>query len=144
MVFSRRLRFASVAASGALISSLSAKSADAYVIGGGKWGAPTLGTGASITWSLMEAGLETDAGPTVAPNSVLPSAYIDVVEGAFSAWAAVADLRFSRSTDPGVDWLHPAADAVELPPETSSLTRTKAGVTKSGVSVARPVSAFVA
>ena len=41
----------------ALAAALAAPmSASAYVLTGNKWGDPTMGTGATITWSLMSTG----------------------------------------------------------------------------------------
>jgi hypothetical protein len=99
------------------VVSLAAPPADAYVIHGGspgKWGSPTLGTGASITWSIMGAGLGTDRGLTVDPAGILPPGYLDVIEGAFSAWSAVANLTFIRASDPGVGWQATGASAVDI------------------------------
>lgn len=91
--------------------------AEAYVLRGGnpgKWGTPLLGTGASVTWSIMGAGLDTDKGLTVDPDSILPSGYVAVIDTAFSAWAAIADLSFMQSLDPGVDWLSASGSAVDI------------------------------
>ncbi len=111
----RQAAWAACVAAGGL--SLAFGSAEAYVLRGGypgKWGAPVIGAGASITWSLMGAGLGTDLGLTVDPELLLPDGYLGVIETAFDAWAAVADLSFSQALDPGVDWLQPAAYAVDI------------------------------
>jgi Matrixin len=102
---------------GAFGAALALDSAEAYVLRGGspgKWGSPVIGTGASLTWSLMGAGLATDLGLTVDPAGILPAGYFGVIEAAFDAWAAVADLSFAQALDPGVGWLDPAAYAVDI------------------------------
>jgi hypothetical protein len=91
--------------------------AEAYVIRGGtpgKWGSPIRGTGASITWSVMGAGLGTDRGLTVDPYDILPGGYVSVIASAFLAWTAIADLTFTQSTDPGVGWREAGASAVDI------------------------------
>lgn len=101
----------------AIVAPMIAAPADAYVIGPGqpgKWGSPERGTGASITWSLMGAGIAVDNALTVDPGSVLPPGYIDTIESSFSAWSAVADLRFAASPDPGVGWLDAGAGTVDI------------------------------
>lgn len=90
---------------------------EAYTIHGGspgKWGSPTIGTGASITWSLMGAGLGTDKGLTVDPDSILPAGYLSEIENSFAAWSTVADLTFTQVLDPGVGWLGEGAGAVDI------------------------------
>jgi hypothetical protein len=80
--------------------------ANAYTLEGVKWGNPTFGTGASITWSLIDNVVACDdtfiscEETTVTPiNSFLPSGFEDEIRRAFDTWAAVADLTFTEITD---------------------------------------------
>ncbi|NML14828.1 matrixin family metalloprotease [Azohydromonas caseinilytica] len=82
--------------------------ASAYVIGStspGKWGDPTPGTGATITWSLMGGGvscaLEFAGCRTTALSAFLPGGYLNEIERAFAAWSAVANLSFVQVADDG-------------------------------------------
>jgi hypothetical protein len=70
----------------------------------GKWGSPVIGTGATVTWSLMATGVDNSAdggGTITALGDFLPSGYLTVIESAFAAWAAVADLTFIQVADDG-------------------------------------------
>ena len=70
----------------------------------GKWGSPVLGTGATITWSLMATGVDASAdggGTITALGDFLPSGYLTAVQSAFAAWAAVANLTFIQVADDG-------------------------------------------
>jgi hypothetical protein len=82
--------------------------ASAYVIGPtspGKWGNPTPGTGATITWSLMPTGTSCAAefaGCTItALADFMPAGYLAQIQAAFDAWSAVADLTFIQVADDG-------------------------------------------
>ncbi len=85
--------------------------AQAYTLEGGgiKWGDPTLGTGASISWSLIDAtvdcslSLGTDCEQTtVKPLSAyLATGFENEIRRAFDTWASVADLTFTEITDGG-------------------------------------------
>lgn len=77
----------------------------AYVLGPsspGKWGPPAMGTGATVTWSLMGSGLAIDNGFSTSLASFMPAGFKAAIVSAFSAWSAVADLTFIEVTDPGV------------------------------------------
>jgi hypothetical protein len=73
----------------------------------GKWGSPVLGTGATVTWSLMGGGLSCNgtfepAGCiTSALASFMPAGFLSELEAAFDAWEAVANLTFVQVTDDG-------------------------------------------
>ena len=83
--------------------------ASAFVLGPtspGKWGTPAMGSpGGAVTWSLMPTG--TSCVAEVAGCSVtalagfMPSGYLSVVQAAFGAWSAVANISFSQITDDG-------------------------------------------
>ena len=93
--------------------------ANAYVLGPttpGKWGPPTHGTGATVTWSLMGSGLTTDigAGTSVALSNFMPEGFKTAIVAAFSAWAAVADITFTEVFDPGVGWQDAGAGASDI------------------------------
>ena len=75
--------------------------ASAYVLGPttpGKWGSPTMGTGATITWSYMNTGVSCAtefSGCTMSSlASFMPVGFGARIEAAFEAWAAVANLTF--------------------------------------------------
>ena len=75
--------------------------ASAFVLGPttpGKWGSPTMGTGATITWSYMNSGTSCaaeGAGCTISSlASFMPVGFGTQIEAAFEAWAAVANLTF--------------------------------------------------
>jgi hypothetical protein len=75
-----------------------------------KWGAPALGTGASLTYALANAPLRTegaincaDIAPVdrlLAANRLARGEFEREVEAAFGAWSAVADITFTRVADP--------------------------------------------
>jgi len=67
----------------------------------GKWGPPAMGTGATVTWSLMGSGLTTDNGLSTSLASFMPAGFKPALEAAFAAWSAVADLTFVEVTDSG-------------------------------------------
>jgi hypothetical protein len=79
----------------------------------GKWGAPVLGTGATVTWSLTPSGTSCAAdfvGCTLsALSSFMPAGFKAEIEAAFDAWAAVADLTFVEVPDDGAPFNAPTA-----------------------------------
>lgn len=86
----------------------------AFVLGPttpGKWGSPTFGTGATITWSLMSTGVScaAEAGGCVinSLNDFMPAGFKAELENAFDAWSAVADLTFIEVADTGEDFNAP-------------------------------------
>lgn len=78
-----------------------------YVLGPtapGKWGSSVLGTGATVTWSLMPTGTSCSGecvGSITALADFLPAGFLSVVEGSFAAWSAVANLTFIQVADDG-------------------------------------------
>ena len=83
--------------------------ASAFVLGPtspGKWGSPTMGTsGGVVTWSLMPTGTscaDEFAGCAItALADFMPAGFLSVVQAAFSAWSAVADISFVQVADDG-------------------------------------------
>jgi len=81
--------------------------ASAYVIGAtspGKWGSPVIGTGATVTWSLMGNGVSLAAdggGISTAFSDILPVGFETQLDLAFDAWSSVADITFIELTDFG-------------------------------------------
>ena len=80
----------------------------AYVVGSttpGKWGSPVLGTGATVTWSVMGGGVscaaELSGCTTTALTSLLPSGFLGQIQQAFDAWSAVANIDFLQVSDDG-------------------------------------------
>ena len=71
----------------------------------GKWGSPTLGTGATITYSFMATGVSTGedgaGGTIIALADFMPVGFLEEIEAAFAAWSAVADLTFVEVADAG-------------------------------------------
>lgn len=80
----------------------------------GKWGPPAMGTGATVTWSLMGTGLATDNGPSSALASFMPAGFKNAILAAFSAWSAVADLTFIEVADSGLAFNDPGATAGDI------------------------------
>jgi Matrixin/PEP-CTERM motif len=86
--------------------------ASAYVIGPttpGKWGDPTMGTGATVTWSLMATGTTYsesggNSGTFQALGDFMPTGYFNEIVAAFDAWATYADLTFIQVPDTGEAW----------------------------------------
>lgn len=73
--------------------------ANAYTLGPtspGKWGSPTMGTGATVTWSyLPDGGACGGEGCTISHlSNYMPTGYQAAVQAAFDAWSAVADITF--------------------------------------------------
>ena len=91
---------------------------DNFVLGPtspGKWGTPTMGTGAHVTYSFMGSDLEVERGrTTVALSTFMPAGFEAEIAAAFDAWSAVADITFTEVPDPGVDWRDPGADAADI------------------------------
>lgn len=89
--------------------------ASAFVLGPtlpGKWGSPVMGTGATVTWSLMPTGTScaTDGGGTcTAFADVLPAGWLGAVTSAFDAWSAVADITFIQVADDGAAFNAPTS-----------------------------------
>jgi len=81
-----------------------------YVTSGGKWGpSGTFGTtGGVVTWSIVGAGwgnasgdLSWFSGKTVDLSSFLNFDYTSVIQQAFNAWSAVANITFQMVPDGG-------------------------------------------
>ena len=88
--------------------------ASAYVVGStspGKWGSPTPGTGATVTWSLMGSGVSCAAEfagcATTALSSLLPSGFLNQIQLAFEAWSSVANINFVQVADDGAGFDRP-------------------------------------
>lgn len=82
--------------------------ASAYVLGPttpGKWGSSTMGTGATITWSLMPTGTSCaaeGAGCTItALEDFMAPGYLTQIQNAFAAWSSVANITFVQVADDG-------------------------------------------
>lgn len=90
-----------------LISLMAVASSRAYVLGPtipGKWGPPVYGTGATVTWSLMPAGVDLSAegaAPNTALASFMPALFHAQITLAFAAWSSVANITFIEVTDGG-------------------------------------------
>lgn len=135
----RRAIYASIA-SVALVSALQADEhahgyfepdglhAEEYSLGGtssapgvpGKWGPAVLGTGATVTWSIIDGGVslnnaiyfaspgpgqpsqqQTYTGNSVALGSFMSFDYLGQIQAAFNAWSAVANITFEYRLDSG-------------------------------------------
>lgn len=86
--------------------------AQAYVLGPtnpGKWGPPTLGTGANVTWSLMANGVSCAAENAGCTISALPAAFVPQIQAAFDAWEAVANINFTQVADSNAAYNAPGA-----------------------------------
>lgn len=84
--------------------------AHAFVLGPttpGKWGSPTFGTGATVTYSFMNSGVSCaaeGAGCTISALGTFGpsfSVWKTEIENAMAAWAAVANLTFVQVADQG-------------------------------------------
>jgi len=78
--------------------------ASAYTLGPttpGKWGDPTMGTGATITYSYMNTGTDCSVEFEGCTITALGSSFQNQVELAFDAWSDVADLTFINILDDG-------------------------------------------
>ena len=73
--------------------------------GEGKWGSGPDGTGAVVTFSFMDTGVDLSAEGGGAANTALddflPAGYRDAIEEAFDAWSAVANVMFVEVPDQG-------------------------------------------
>lgn len=97
--------FSTLALATAMLAPLSAS---AYVLSPttpGKWGSSVMGTGATVTWSLMPTGTSCAAestGCTVTSFAdAMPSGWLSAVNAAFNAWSSVANLTFVQVADDG-------------------------------------------
>ena len=94
------------AMAGALLLPLAAS---AFVLGPtvpGKWGPPAMGTGASVTWSLMPTGTSCTAESAACTithlSTFMPGGYHAAITSAFAAWSAVANITFTEVVDTGL------------------------------------------
>lgn len=81
--------------------------ANAFVLGPttpGKWGDPTFGTGADITYSFMAGGEACDTNTCSSLASFMPTGFESEIIRAFDAWSSVANLTFTLVADGGEDW----------------------------------------
>lgn len=86
------------------VLTLGLSQASAFVLGPttpGKWGPAAMGTGATVTWSLMPSGVAMDSGTSVALASFMPAGFKAQIEAAFAAWSAVANITFVEVADSG-------------------------------------------
>jgi len=78
----------------------------------GKWGPAVLGTGATVTWSIIDGGVSLNGasyngGSTYNGNSVGLGSfmttfdYLGQIQAAFNAWSAVANITFQYVLDSG-------------------------------------------
>ncbi len=78
-----------------------------------KWGDPTLGTSASVTWSLVGDGTACASwhcsGTISSPASFMPAGYKNEIQRAFDAWESVAGINFVEVSDSGDDFAAPGA-----------------------------------
>lgn len=83
---------------------------NAFVLGPttpGKWGGPTIGTGASVTYSFMAGGEACDSGNCSSLSSFMPVGFASEIERAFDTWSAAGDLAFTLVSDGGEDFNTP-------------------------------------
>ena len=87
--------------------------ASAYLVGGTKWGSPTFGTGANVSWSLMASGTSCAfeaSGCTVTPlQNFMPSGFLTQIQNAFISWSAVSNVNFTQIADDGAAVNSPTA-----------------------------------
>lgn len=89
------------------VLALGASSASAFVLGPttpGKWGSPVMGTGATVTWSLMATGVSMAAdggGTNTSIVDQLGAGVVTQIQNAFAAWSAVANINFVQVADDG-------------------------------------------
>ncbi len=90
--------------------------ASAYLLGPtgpGKWGSPVMGTGATVTWSLMPTGTSCAAeSPTctiTALSDFMPTSFKTHIQAAFDAWEAVANITFTEVADDGAAFNSPTS-----------------------------------
>lgn len=84
-----------------------------------KWGAPGLGNGATVSWSVMAGGLDVSGEgyadtTTTALGDIMPAGYMDAFRAAFQLWADVANLTFNEVADNGLGWLDAGAESVDI------------------------------
>jgi len=91
-------------------------SASAYVLGPttpGKWGPATMGTGATVSWSLMGSGTscagEASGCTITALAAFMPAGFLGTIQNAFAAWSAAADIHFVMMADDGAAYNTPTA-----------------------------------
>lgn len=73
----------------------------------GKWGDPTVGTGATVTWSIMPTTWCSDEPGFCTPlDNFMPTGWKSEIEAAFDAWSSVANITFVEVSDDGsiFDW----------------------------------------
>lgn len=102
-----------IAVIGALSTPLTASAFVLSPTSPGKWGSPMMGTGATVTWSLTPTGSSCSAefsGCTITSLAdFMPSGFLGVVNSAFAAWAAVANINFVQVLDDGAPFNGPTA-----------------------------------
>lgn len=81
--------------------------AHAYTVDGKKWGDPTFGTGATVTYSFMTGGQNCDESTCSSLDSFMPSGYQQEIKKAFNAWSSVANLHFTQKDDDGAEFNTP-------------------------------------
>ena len=69
-----------------------------------KWGDPTLGTGATISYSFMLGSEECDQAVCSPLNSFMPTGFQQEIKKAFNAWSSVANLNFIEVADDGANF----------------------------------------
>lgn len=87
-----------------------------------KWGSPTPGVGASVTYSFVTSTSVTyDETPigggsgTVSPiSSFMPTGAADAIRAAFDAWSAVANITFTEVADSGNPYLTPGDALIRI------------------------------
>lgn len=90
-----------------LLLLIASSSVSAYTLGPttpGKWGDPTFGTGATITYSFMLGGESCDKGTCSALSTFMATGYKAEIENAFNTWSSVANLSFYEVPDDGADF----------------------------------------
>jgi hypothetical protein len=93
----------------AILVAILVPAAGAFQLGGttpGKWGPPAMGTGATVTWSLMATGTpcptwQCSGGSVTALADFMPAGFETAVQAAFAAWSAVASIAFIPTADSG-------------------------------------------
>ena len=91
-----------------------------FVTLGGKWGDPQFGTSADVTYSFITEDIADQDGETLQPITEINDEEFgldqirEVFQDAFQAWSDVAGVTFTELTDPGLDSLDAAADAVDI------------------------------
>ncbi|SFK17939.1 matrixin family metalloprotease [Methylophaga sulfidovorans] len=78
--------------------------AHAYTVHGKKWGDPTFGTGATVSYSFMTGGQTCDTATCSSLDSFMPSGFQEQIKKAFNAWSSVANLHFEEVADDGAEF----------------------------------------